>query len=298
MRVLVTGAGGYVGDSIARALAASGFDVLGHHRRTPPIYQGGEIEPIVGDLSEDVPDYPRVDAVIHAAAHTHLESDGSAALYVRDNIVATRNLLAWARQVGVRRFLHLSTLSVYGEITAPVLREETPFTAPGLYGQTKYLAERLVLESGPAFAGGCLNVRLPGIVGPGYRAPWLGRVLTDLLEGIPVHAFNPSKPFNNVCHIAELARFCRFCLEREAALAGTVNLAASAPADIGTVLETMRRACGSGSAVAFDREERPGFCISTAMQEKAVGFVAEPTLSQVRRYARENGPAASAREVG
>lgn len=175
MRVLVTGAGGFLGRAVVRAAQAAGHDVLAMHRPASPI--AGEAPPpgvtaISGDLRQAGEWREALDgvaAVIHCAA----AASGDIATQLAGTVLATENLLA-ALPSGLTRFVHVSSLSVY-DFAAPGWRgrldEETPLeTRPqrrDAYTTTKLRQEAMVRAHCRA-AGVPLAVVRPGaIYGPG-----------------------------------------------------------------------------------------------------------------------------------
>ena len=104
MRILVTGAGGNVGQSVAAGLVSAGHEAIGICRNHMP--QNAPYPVIRLDLSRERPDIQNVDAVIHIAAALN----GTAKQLIYDNIKATENLISYAEQMEVKRFVYLSTV--------------------------------------------------------------------------------------------------------------------------------------------------------------------------------------------
>lgn len=171
MRILVTGATGFLGGAVSRRLLSAGHDVTATGRdptRGQALSASGlRFEPAdlcdqraVGRLCDDV------DAVVHCAA---LSSPwGPKQAFVQANVQATATLIAACRTGRVRRLVHISTPSIYmGRGDRELVREDDPLPRPiNQYAATKLKAERLVLA---AHAAGlpCVVLRPRAIFGPG-----------------------------------------------------------------------------------------------------------------------------------
>ena len=148
MRILVTGATGFLGGHLVRRLLNRGDTVIAVGRnadRLETLAQAGA-DTIAHDISvAPLPPTGRVDACVHAAA---LSSPwGPEQAFQLANVDGTRHVLASARASGSRRFVHISTPSVYFRFTDQLdVREDLPLGEPvNSYARTKRQAERLVL---------------------------------------------------------------------------------------------------------------------------------------------------------
>src|SRR4051812_23465124 len=127
-RLLVTGANGFVGSSIVKALSERGRHAVALVRegRSCPALPGITWRSIARfDEAELTGALGDVDGVIHAASVVH-RPDASLATYEAFNREGTRALCAACRARGVGRIVFMSTIKVYGEATVGIIDESTP----------------------------------------------------------------------------------------------------------------------------------------------------------------------------
>ncbi len=146
--VLVTGAGGYIGQRLTLALAAAGVSVRALTRSPLPWPEG--IDPVVGDLVAE-PDLATtlahgIDIAIHLAGANEVAAAQDPAAALRDTTAAAESV---ARS-GVPRVIYLSTVHVYGAAltTRSFVDEETPAVPTFPYAQARLACEEVFTSSG------------------------------------------------------------------------------------------------------------------------------------------------------
>ncbi len=171
MRVALTGASGYTGGRLLGTLRGRGDDVTALVRAssvTEGVRRSGATV-VEGDLASDEAVRRLVDgadAVVHVAAV--YRTAGHPDSYYRDvNVGGTERLLEAAATVGVRRFVHTSTVGVHGHVSNPPADETAAFSPGDVYQATKAEAEALALDF-HRHRGVPVTVVRPGaIYGPG-----------------------------------------------------------------------------------------------------------------------------------
>ncbi|MCB9506735.1 MAG: NAD-dependent epimerase/dehydratase family protein [Myxococcales bacterium] len=153
-RVLVTGAGGFLGMAISARLVARGDEVVGINRGDYPALRALGVDARVGDLADGdavLRAAEGCDAVLHVAAKAGVW--GPREEYVRSNVVATQNVLEACRRHGIPRLVYTSTPSVvHGGESVEGVDESAPYPSSYSthYPSTKAEAERAVLASSSA----------------------------------------------------------------------------------------------------------------------------------------------------
>ena len=151
MKILVTGAAGYIGGTVARRLMAEGHEVIvldnfSHSRRA--------MAPVGAELVKaDVADRVGLEAVLksgvqgvlHFAAFIEAgESMAKPEVYFRNNSAATLSLLEAMLNTGVRGLVFSSTAAVYGEPESTPIREDAALRPTNAYGESKLVVEKML----------------------------------------------------------------------------------------------------------------------------------------------------------
>jgi UDP-glucose 4-epimerase len=200
MKILVTGATGYIGGAITRALAAAGMAVSGGVRRAVDL--PGCVTPLVtGDLATAELPLAGVDAVVHAAGLGHRRGIEEP-VWRAANVDAAVNVARQAREAGASRFVLISTAHIHGRVAAGVVTDTTPPNPMDGYAASKLQAELAVKE---IFGPGLTIIRPVAVIGP--HCPGNLQLLMKLLaRGIPLPfgAIRNARTFIDVDDLAAL----------------------------------------------------------------------------------------------
>lgn len=183
MATLVTGGTGFVGSNIVRSLAERGHEVVSLDFAPPHDLLQRYVEPwkegvtwVQGDIVDQetlqrVAASHRIDKIVHAAVHTGYLEDierGQSRRILDVNLEGTANVLDLARQLMVKRFMYVTTGSVYGNsyFAGGPLNEDSPKEPKGLYPITKYASELITERYGQLHGFDTVRVRFGWAYGP------------------------------------------------------------------------------------------------------------------------------------
>ena len=178
MRILITGATGFIGQRLVKRLVAKGHEVRG----TARTFSGEPVSAGYSFVSADLTQFGQceqltqdIDAVIHCAGKAGVW--GSLAEYELANVVATQNILTAAENSKVQRFINISSPSIYFAYADQFDLKETdlPKKFSNAYASTKYQAEQIVQRAhSESFL--TVSLRPRGVIGAGDKN-WLPRII-------------------------------------------------------------------------------------------------------------------------
>jgi dihydroflavonol-4-reductase len=186
---LVTGANGFVGCHVVRALCQRGWQVRAFVRKGADLraLEGVDCERSFGDLrdAESVEQAARgCSEIYHVAADYRLWVTDEAAMYAA-NVGGTRNVLTAARKAGTERIIHTSTVGALGIAADGLGRENTPVTLDdmvGPYKRSKFMAEQEVLRAAREGAPVVIVNPSTPIGALDFKPTPTGRIIVDFIN--------------------------------------------------------------------------------------------------------------------
>jgi len=195
VKVLVTGAAGFIGSHVCEALVARGHAVVGvdnfdafyaravKERNLEPLRKNRAFRFIEADVARDPMPLEGVGVVLHLAAkpgvRPSLEDPGA---YVEANVTATARLFDAARRAGISRVVFGSSSSVYGNATPAPFAESAPALQPiSPYAATKRSAELLAIAFAHLYPMRIICLRFFTVYGPRQRPDLAIHRFTDLI---------------------------------------------------------------------------------------------------------------------
>lgn len=238
MRILITGATGFIGRHLVAHLAAV-HEVYALVRRVPA-ERGGHVHYVAQDLQQplDLKRLPhRLDAIIHQAAVIDTDAVGEETPFAV-NVLATWRLLRYAQSAGVHTFIYASTGGIYGCGPEP-FGEDSPPNPMDLYSLTKAQAELAVRAAPGSFCKIILRYFFPYGVGTPNPIP---NYVAKVVAGQPIELLDNGGPHLNPLHISDAVEATVRCLALEQSY--TLNIAGTERTTFGEIAQLAAQRVG------------------------------------------------------
>ena len=272
MRLLVTGAAGFIGSNFVRYWVERhpddhvvAYDLLtyaGNRDSVPddvPFVHGdiGDLDLATSTLGEH-----ELDVIVNFAAESHnslaVKDPG---LFARTNVLGTQLLLEAARNVGVARFHHISTCEVYGDLaldTDEVFTEESPYRPRTPYNASKAAADHYVRAYHETFEVPTTITNCSNNYGP-FQFPEkvIPLFVTNALDDKPLPLYASTENRREWLHVLDHCRAIELVLE-EGRIGETYNVGSGVEKSIAEIADAVLAALGKPASLKEIVPDRPG----------------------------------------
>jgi NAD dependent epimerase/dehydratase len=298
-RILVTGAGGFIGSHLCERMTREGASVraLVHYNSAGTwgwldgSPESAHMEVVAGDVRD--PDCVAravrdVEVVFHLAALIAIPYSYEApSSYVRTNVEGTLNLLQASRNAGVARFVHTSTSEVYGTARYVPIDEEHPLQGQSPYSASKIGADKMAEAFHRSFGLPVVTVRPFNTFGPRQSArAVIPTILTQCLtsETVRLGNLHPTRDLNYVSNTVD---GYVLAATQEDAVGLTVNLGSGREVSIGQLVELLAAIVGRpAQVVQEDQRARPAaseverLLADNALAQRVLGWTPQISLEE------------------
>ncbi len=301
MKIVVTGAAGFIGSSLARRLLDHGHDVSGVDsltsyyspvlkrenlaRLVDPAFRFVESDLALAPLDAIVRD---AEVVVHLAGHPGVRSSWGQGVdeYLRDNVLATQRLLEALVQSGsTARIIYGSSSSVYGTAVEYPTSEQSALHPYSPYGATKLTGEHLVGAYVANFGLSAVCLRFFSVYGPGQRPDMaFQRFLTAATTGAPITLFGSGGQMRDFTYIDDVLDGIEAVVGHPESLPPVMNLAGGSTVSMAEAITVIEEICGTELAV-----ERRATAPGDVQLTKGDSTLARETLGWVPKVSFRDG---------
>jgi UDP-glucose 4-epimerase len=308
MKLLITGAAGFVGARLVSAAQAAGHEGVGVVRRaeapldSSPAHRDEEGARGASFVREecDLSDRAAVsallgklcpEAILHAAARIPTSGGEDAYKFFDDNVRATLNVLHEARASGVAHVVLSSTMSVYGDPTYLPVDERHPTLPTSAYGLSKLEGELYGRLYAVPDGLRATALRYSGVFGLGQRAGAIPTFITRCQRNEPLSLHAGGRPSSDYVWVDDVAQANLLALTRNSGPPFAVyNIGSGVETSVATLAELIRRLCDSRSEIrredtASPRDFRFAYNVTRARAE--LGYSPTPLEDALRAYIRQ-----------
>ena len=299
MRLVVTGAAGFIGSHLCDRLLEAGHEVVGIDGYVPfypremkernlakaKTSKGFTLHETLIEKADDLPSILKgASAIYHLAAQAGVRASwgDDFAGYVEHNVLGTQKLLEGAVSAKVPRLIYASSSSVYGDVKELPLRESMALSPCSPYGVTKLAAEHLVHLYGKANDLSVTSLRFFTVYGPRQRPDMaFHRFLGAVRDGQPITLFGDGEQTRDFTFVADLIDVLQCSLVQ--GKAGLVyNVGGGQRISVLKVLEAIAKV--TGRKVTIDRQEGQkgdmrDTLADTAQAARDLGFIPKTPLA-------------------
>jgi UDP-glucuronate decarboxylase len=281
MRVLVTGAGGFIGTPVVKELLSAGYEVAGLLVPGHPLRGLTEVADrttvLYGDLSDELAaqnavDVWRPEACVHLAWYTQPPTY----LHSPENITSLTNSLRLLRELiraGCQQIVAAGTCAEY-DTDLGYLREDSRTRPDTLYAATKLsfslVAQQMAAAAGVKFAW----ARLFHVYGPGEDRRRLVPSAVNALLGGQSFPATQGEQVRDYIHVEDVAAAIRLLVQQEAS--GAFNVSLGVPVTVRQVIETIAEIIGPAELAQFGalpyRAWEPRFICGDSQRIRGLGW--------------------------
>ncbi|MDI2586525.1 NAD-dependent epimerase/dehydratase family protein [Psychrobacillus sp. NEAU-3TGS] len=286
MKVLVTGAAGFIGSYVVRALLEQQFTVVtvdnlstGKQSNLLEDTRFYEMDITNNDL-ERVFKYEQLDYVIHLAAQSSVfESIINPMDDCQSNLVGTLNILRFSNQYNVKKCIFASSAAVYGNPTTLPIKEDSKLAPLSFYALSKLSAEKYVLLYEKLFGLKSCILRFSNVFGPMQASGVITKLLDCLLISKDPVIFDGNQT-RDFIYVKDVAAACIQSLLSEST--GTFNISSSNEISIQQVFEEITVLTGIQTKPIYKLLREGEIVRSVLSNEKAITSLKwSPTYSFV-----------------
>jgi nucleoside-diphosphate-sugar epimerase len=285
-RILVTGITSPLGQAVGRKLQAEGHRVVGTLRSSRISSAGLPADELIALDLENKYSFTNINGGFDAFVHVAAASEGTAEELMTITGLGTLHLVERAKFLSVGRIIHISGMDAFGNISVPIVSEQTSPRYQNPYGVAKWVAESFVAGAEKSIDG--ISIRCPAIAGPKHRRHFLARTLTQMRERQSrIVVSNPDFLFNNIVHEDVVADFIHKLLTLPVLpRMQSLTIGSKDPIPFRTIIEYLSTISNFGGKLEWIQSANPPFSIDFSTAAK-FGYTPLSVKSTIESWVRD-----------
>ena len=282
-RILVTGINSPLGQAVGRKLQDEGHSVVGTVRSSKINTRGLPANELVALDLENKDSFTNISGTFDAFVHVAGMSIGNATDLMNSTGLGTHYLITRAKELSVPRFIHISSMAVYGLGTEELIGENSPIPHGNAYHAARWAAECYLKSEREQVE--VVSIRSPAIAGSSTHNHFLSKVLEKMLsQDKTINATNPDFDFNNIVHENVIAQFVITLLETETLPEyRAVPIGSTDPIPLREIIDVMVKATNFTGQINWVEPKSPPFRIDLTGAIE-LGYKPITTLETVNRW--------------
>jgi len=282
-RILVTGINSPLGQAVGRKLQAEGHKVVGTVRSSKLNLEGLPVNELVALDLENEATFTNIFGSFDSFVHVAAMSIGNTTDLMSCTGLGTHYLITRAKELSLPRFIHISSMAVYGLGTEELIGENSPIPHGNAYHAARWAAECYLSSEREQVE--VVSIRSPAIAGSFTHNHFLSKVLKKMIAHDPIiNATNPDFGFNNIVHEDVIAEFVSTLLDRDLGSEyRAVPIGSTNPIPLREIIDVMSKATNYSGQCNWVEPKSPPFKIdSTGAIE--LGYKPITTLETINRW--------------
>jgi len=260
VNIFLTGCTSYIGKYLAISFINQGDNVIGTSRTDPKI-KNKKFKFIKHDLSLSPISKlnTKIDFFVHVAGRRMIKGQ-KVGEYISSNVLVSYNLQKMIKKFNPKLTIYTSSRSIYGEVKDPILRENTNILNPDVYGQTKFLGEKILEE-----AGNTISLRLSTVLSKGAPG-WILNVYRRLSLNKKIEMVDTK--INNFIHIIDVFNIINFFFKKKKFFTDQFNICCSKTTSSKKIVYFMKKILNSNSKIVQKPRKENYYTISNNKLKK------------------------------
>ena len=268
---------------MGRKLQDEGHSVVGTVRSSKINTRGLPANELVALDLENKDSFTNISGTFDAFVHVAGMSIGNATDLMNSTGLGTHYLITRAKELSLPRFIHISSMAVYGLGTEELIGENSPIPHGNAYHAARWAAECYLKSEREQVE--VVSIRSPAIAGSSTHNHFLSKVLEKMLsQDKTINATNPDFDFNNIVHENVIAQFVITLLETETLPEyRAVPIGSTDPIPLREIIDVMVKATNFTGQINWVEPKSPPFRIDLTGAIE-LGYKPITTLETVNRW--------------